>query len=255
MGKLHELLATEETAVSAAEKLLGETNEKFHKYNEFFTGSVRVLARLKESPEDKALEKSARRDKELPTDVQDTLGYVLPFVTKALNVKLRKHLTNQVAKADIEYPAGTVLMREVPVDFLLDLEKALPRWRAIFDRMPVLDPSKQWVPERKGVWKTREPVATAQTEKRMFPVVLAEATKEHPAQVKESTRDEVVGTFFDTLISGAATSQQKADLLALVDGLIIAVKQARMRANSVEIVKEVDGADKITNLIKEVFDK
>lgn len=250
--KLHELLAAEETVTQAAEKLLAETNEKFNKQTEFFTGHVRTLARLRDSPEDHAIEAAQRRVKELPTTVEETLKYVFPYVDKALGVKLRKHTTNQVAQSDIELD-GTVIMRDVPVDFLLDLEKILPRWRAMFATMPTLDPSRQWARERDGVWKTTEPTTASQTEKIMYPVVLAEATDKHPAQVKESTKDVVVGTFSQIDMSGAATSQQKADVLALCDKLLVAVKQARMRANSVEVKEPADGAEKITQLFAKVF--
>jgi hypothetical protein len=225
MGKLHELLAVEDTVVAASEKLIAETNEKFNKHTEFYTGGVRTLSRLKDSPEDKAIEAAARRVKELPTDVPDTLQYIFPYIEKTLDLKLSKHLTNQKAVADIVLD-GITVAADVPVDFLLDLEKAIPRWRQMYAAMPTLDPSRLWSADRKGVWKSEAP-KTAQTEKIMYPVVMAEATDKHPAQVKEATKDIVVGTFNQTDISGAATSQQKADVLALCDKLLAAVKQAQ----------------------------
>lgn len=81
--------------------------------------------------EDKAIEAAQRRVKELPTNVPDTLTYIFPFLEKTLDLKLSKHLTNQVAKSDIVLD-GNVVAADVPVDFLLDLEKAIPRWRAMF---------------------------------------------------------------------------------------------------------------------------
>lgn len=251
MGKLHELLAVEDTVVAASEKLLTETNEKFNKHTEFFTGGVRTLSRLKDSPEDKALEEAGRQEKQLPTTVPETLGYIFPYLEKALDLKLAKHLTNQRAVADIELD-GAVIATAVPVDFLLDLEKAIPRWRAMYATMPTLDPSRKWELERAGVWKT-ELAATAQTEKIMYPVVMAPATDKHPAQVKEATKDIVVGTYHQTMFSGAATSQQKADVLALCDRLLASVKQARMRANSVEQAKG-QAAAQITALFAKVFE-
>lgn len=251
MGKLHELLAVEETVVSAAEKLIAETNEKFNKHTEFFTGAVRTLERLKDSPEDKAIEAAQRKAKELPTDVPDTLHYIFPYIEKALDLKLSKHLTNQKAVGDIEVD-GVVIAAGVPVDFLLDLEKAIPRWRQMYAAMPTLDPSRAWVAERKGVWKSKEAQTASQTEKIMYPVVMAEATDKHPAQVKEATKDIVVGTFKQIDFSGAATSQQKADILALCDKLLAAVKQARMRANSTEQVTGA-AAKQITALFANVF--
>lgn len=250
MGKQHELLAVEETIVSQAEKMLAETSEKFAKHSEFFTGHVRTLARLKDSVEDKAMEAAARKSKNLPTSVPLTLSYIYPFMQNALNLKLSKHMTNQVAKADIELD-GKIVAAAVPVDFLLDLEKMIPRWRAMYAAMPTLDPSRQWSKEADGVFKSEAP-QTSQTEKIMYPVVMAEATDKHPAQVKEATKDIVVGTFSQTDLSGAATTQQKADVLALCDRLLAAVKQARMRANSTEAVVGTAGTS-IIALFSDIF--
>lgn len=82
---------------------------------------------------------------------------------------------------------GNVVAADVPVDFLLDLEKAIPRWRAMFAAMPTLDPSRKWEKDRPGVWKSDSP-KTSQTEKVMYPVELSPATEKHPAQVKEASK-------------------------------------------------------------------
>lgn len=254
MSKLHELLAAEQTVVKASATLLAETAMKFSKHTEFFTGSVRTMESTGSTPADVAAEKAARVEKALPTTVPDTLAYVWPFFSKALDLRLRKHATNQAAKSDLVLD-GNVLMKDVPVDFLLDLEKELPQLRALFLGMPTLDPSVDWVKERDGVWKTREPRVTAKTEKIMYPVVLSPATAQHPAQVKEATKDVMVGTFHDTVTSGRATTQQKADVLDLCDRLIVAAKQARMRANSVEVVTPATRASQITDLFAAIFAK
>lgn len=254
MGKLHELLAVEQTVTEGAAKLLAETNRKFSSHTEFFSGNVRTLRRLNSTPEDTAIEQANRKVKELPSNVPDTLSYVFPFLTKALDTKLQKHATNQIAKADIVLD-GVAVMHDVPVDFLLDLEKQLPQLRAMFQAMPTLDPSKKWVVERANVYKLAEAVQLAQNQRVTEAVVLFPATEQHPAQVKEAARDVLVGLFSDMELSGAATSQQKADVLALCDKLLFAVKQARMRANSVEIVQPKDGAKAVVELFAGVFAK
>jgi hypothetical protein len=251
--RLHEVLAAEDTVTKAAEKVTAETGEKFNKHSEYFMGRIRVLNRLGSTPEDAAIVAASRAEKSLPTTVPATVDYAMNLIANALALKLTKHATNQVAKADIELD-GTVLMKDAPVDFLLDLEKLLPRWREMFLRMPTLDPSKEWVSQQKHVWKTKDPVVTTQTEKVVYPVVLSPATDRHPAQVKEASKDVTVGTFEETTFSGAATTQQKADLIALCDKLITATKQARMRANTVEIVVLPDAApSRITSLFTSIL--
>ena len=251
-AKLHEVLAAEDTVTKAAEKIIAETNEKFNKHTEFFTGSTRTLQRLTQTPEDIALEQSNRRGKNLPTTVPTTVQYLFEYVGKLLDLKLRKHTTNQLAKADIVLN-GKTIAADVPVDFLLDLEKMIPQWREMFNKMPTLDPSREWVTQQKHVWKTKDPVVSAQTEKIAYPVVLAQATDKHPAQVKEATKDVVVGTFSDLTFSGAATSQQKADVLALCDRLYVAVKEARMRANSTEVAGTIGAHKAITTLFTDAL--
>ena len=96
--------------------------------------------------------------------------------------------------------------------------------------------------DRKGAWRPAVE-NTSKTAKIMYPVELSPATDKHPAQVKEATRDEVVGIFTKTILSGAATTLQKSVLLERVEALIAAVKQARQRANSIEAEKGTIGAD------------
>jgi hypothetical protein len=251
--KLHEVLAAEKTVVGAADKMLAETASKFGHHSQFFSGSLRVLKRLGSTPEDEAAEKAGKVDKPITTSVKQTLDYALPFFTKAMQLRLVKHTTNQVAKSDITL-GGKVVMKDVPVDFLLDLEAELPKMRALFLTMPTLDPSKRWKSEgRPGVVVTDAPVQSTQTTKVMVPVLLAPSTDKHPAQVKESTEERVVGLYSDTFFSGCATTEQKALAIELCDRLIVEVKQARMRANSVEVVAPSTGAATFTQLFEDIF--
>jgi hypothetical protein len=97
------------------------------------------------------------------------------------------------------------------------------------------------------VWKT-ESEHTTKTEKIMVPVVLAPATDKHPAQVKESTKDSVVGTFSTVKRSGAVTAVAKSEAIKNVDELLVAIKKARMRANETTVVN-----DKFASALVEVL--
>ena len=78
---------------------------------------------------------------------------------------------------------------------------------------------------------------TIRTRKRKKFLTVAEATKEHPAQVKEDVEDQNVGKYIKETWSGALTSARKAEILGKVDKLARAVKQARQRANCTEVPK------------------
>lgn len=236
MSKLHEILAVEKTRTSVSSKLIQETHKKFGK-SEYFQGFVKSLTMIEDSPQNKAVEDAAFEHRQLPTTVHETLEYVFKHWVDAEDVIFQKNVTNQSASADLHF-RGDLLEASVPVDELLGLEVRLDVIRKLIDESPTLVASSTWVPDsesgRKGSWIIKNPEITTKTEKTTIPVVLYEATDKHPAQVKESTTDKTVGSFKLIKTSGALTSAQKAEMLATVDDLLSEVKQARMRANSVE---------------------
>lgn len=252
MGKLHELLAVEKTKNTGVAKLMAETIHKFGKI-EFFSGHVKSLKMLEEKPENAAIEAAGSEVRNLPTTVPATLEYFFKFWAEAEDVTFQKNMTNQRAVADLLF-RGTTLATNVPVDELMGLENRFEQLRNMFVQMPTLPAAARLsvlTNGQKGAW-VGEPETTTKTEKITVPVVLYEATDKHPAQVKESSKDIVVGKFELTKMYGAATSQQKADVIAILDDLIVETKQARMRANSVDAATDRIGV-KITNVILSAF--
>lgn len=255
MTKLHELLAVEKTRTAASNKLLQETMQKFGKA-EMFSGYEKTLKMIEDSPQNAALEAAAAESRELPTTVAETLVYALQSYAQAEDVLFQKNCTNMNAVADIEF-RGSTLVPNVPVDELLGLESRLESIRRVLEAMPTLAASTVWVRDpmsgRDGAWVAEAVDKTIKTEKTTVPVVLYEATDKHPAQVKEVSTDKTVGTFSVRRSSGAATSAQKAEALTILDELLVSVKQARMRANSVEIVDRKIGQT-IVDLILTPFE-
>lgn len=243
MGKLHELLAVEKVKVGAANKLLSDTTYKFKKA-EYFSGHVKSLNMIEDSEQNKAIENAAYDVRNLPTTVHETLEYALKFWADAEDVIYQKNSTNKYAVADLYYQ-GNVISKDVSVDELLGLENRLEVLRKVFEEIPTLNAATRWQQNlgsgRAGAWEAVNPEITTKTERITVPVVLYEATDKHPAQVKESTLDRTVGTFSLEKYSGAATSAQKAKIINIVDELLTEVKQARMRANSVEASTEKIG--------------
>lgn len=253
-SKLHELLAVEKTRVGAVNKLFAETYTKFGKF-EFFQGQEKTLKMIEDNAQNAAIEAAAHEVRRMPTTVQETLEYVFEAWVKAEDVIFQKNLSNQYANSDL-YFGGEVLAQAVPVDELMGLEVRLESIRKIMETMPTLAASVKWESDtqsgRKGAWVASEPEITTKTEKITTPVVLYAATDKHPAQVKEVSADKTVGTFKLLKTCGAATSAQKAAVMATLDELIMEVKQARMRANSVEAAKNKIG-EKIASLILKPF--
>lgn len=246
--KLHELLAAEKTVTSAFATLLTETKAKFGK-EQFFQGNDKTLTLLVDGPAKESTERAARETRPLTTTVPDTLDYIAGIWTKAEDLLFQKNTTNQYAKADIEFE-GKVIKQNVSIDELMGLEARLVTWRDLIQNAPTLDASKKWVSDsgnRNFTWKTEQPEVAVKTEKDVQSVVLYPATEKHPAQIKEISKDIVVGAFSNMRFSGAITSRAKADSLAIIDTLISEVKKSRTRANEVEVVLVNIGKD-ITDL-------
>lgn len=246
---LHELLAVEKHRNAQVEQLTTETLAKFGKY-EFFAGAIKTLKMVEDNPANAATEAAARAERTVPTTVHETFEYLLGFWANAEDVQYQKNLTNQKATGMIELEGLT--LPPLPVDELLGLEVRLEKLRQLAKQMPSLNAAKTWeaLPERKGLYKNTLVEDTTKTEKEFYPIILAPATDKHPAQVKEGSRDKVVGRFSLLEFSGAATTEQKARFIEQLDDLLAAVKQARQRANTTEVEKQKIGEVLVDYLMK-----
>lgn len=251
MAQLHEILAAEKTAVNTRDQLTKDTENKFAKGENYFTGFSKTLEMLGDNPSNSAIEAAARQDKALPTTVVATLDYYLARWANAEDVLFQKNKTNTAAIADLEF-RGSVIATGIPVDELMGLEVRLSDLRKLMTQIPTLDASREWEPDvsaaQAGTWKAVNPQVTTKTEKKVTPVILYPATDKHPAQIEKVTEDVPVGTFTLSVISGATTAIQKANVIAVLDDLIIEVKKARTRANSVEVQKVYIGKT-LTDLV------
>ena len=239
-AKLHEILAVEKSRTGQVKTLLDDTSRKFNRATDYFSGHLKSLKLIRDDPANAAIEAAAREQRQLPTTVVETLDYLFKHWANAEDVLLQKSLTNQVAKADIVLADGKTLASNVPVDELLGLESRLEELRKLFHAMPTNRADTRYAPSddgRKGSWTAVDADVTTKTERTKEPFIKAPATDKHPAQVDVVEKDVVVGTFTNIKLSGAATTLQKAQAIELVDDLIASTKQARMRANTVEVLE------------------
>jgi hypothetical protein len=238
MPKLHELLAAEKTPTGAWNQLYEDTLKKFKNPAHFFQGHSKSLQMITESPENAATEAQNRDEKPVTTTVLDTLQYALDIFAKAEDLQYQKNKTNTRALGTVNFRGAPILL-DLPVDELLGLENRLTKIRLLFEAIPTLDATKDWIDSpMRDVWVTKYPEDTVKTEKIVVPVVMSPATDKHPAQVQAIGKDVVVGKFTQVKRSGEATAQQKADMLKVVDELIVEVKQARMRANETDAITD-----------------
>jgi hypothetical protein len=238
MGQLHELLAVDRDLASAAKMVVDEATNTFTKKTDHFLGNVKRLELFDESR--KQEESGFAEEKTLTTTVGKKLEYVAESLVRYIDVLAQKERTNQEAKANIELEDGTVFLTDVPATMLLSLENHLERWRLMYHSIPTLQPGIEWIPDPdqgEGVYKSVAPEIRNKTEKVIRHKVLYDATDKHPAQIEKWTEDAPIGRFINVRWSGMISPAEKSKLLGRIDSLIAAVKKARMRANTQEVVK------------------
>jgi hypothetical protein len=236
MGKMHELLAVEKDIVGRANAIVAETIGTFkNKAAEFYTGRIKSYKPFDEADKDVLPTES----KELVDSVPAKLKYTFGKVAEEYDWLLQKEQTNKTATADLVID-GIVLGRNLPATFLLALESRLEKIRALILESPTLPNGLKWVPAPNmgnDVFTLEAPLTTYRTRKTPYPLVLAEATKEHKAQVVEKERMDTVGAYTEQLFDARVTSHYKSDLLERVDKVLVEVRKSVRRANQVEIVE------------------
>lgn len=173
----------------------------------------------------------------------DVLSEAAQVMTRLFDVTLTKDTANTVATADVMIDGRAVLVN-VPVTYLLFLEKQLTDLHTFLAKMPVLDPSEEWDWDDTRACYASVPAATVRTKKIPRNHVVSAATEHHPAQVQVYTEDVPEGDWTTVKFSGALPASRQRQLLERVVKLQHAVKYAREEANATEIT-DVKAGEKV----------
>lgn len=240
MGKLNQIIASEKSVKSKAHAAYSDLYKILQK-PELFSGFVKTYEKKDEEGEDLPQEQ-----KRVQYHVEEVLRSAERSFTEVIDIAARKDWTNSSPKARASVKVGdVVLIEDAPVTFLLSLEKTIGELRAFVAALPILDMADNWKRDANdGFYKTH-PVSTHRTKKTQRALVLYPATPEHPAQTQLVTEDIIAGFWRQIKISGATPSARKAELLARVDALLVAIKSAREEANLADEVKVSDIGTKI----------
>jgi hypothetical protein len=182
------------------------------------------------------------------TNVQVTAELVLKNITADLgrlfDVTAALDWTNQHARADVVLlngPEPVVLLTDVPVSYLMFLEKQLVNMESLIRKLPILPATENWTFDPASDTYRSDAVGTVKTAKVRRNHVLAEATDRHPAQVESYTEDVPIGTWSTVKFSGAIPASRANKMLARVTALMQAVKFAREQANLESVVDPKPG--------------
>ncbi|RAY17239.1 hypothetical protein DPM19_03585 [Actinomadura craniellae] len=234
MTKLNQIIAVEKGVKSKSLQELARAQQAVQKAP-LLSGISRTY-----QPKDEEGEQLPPESTRVQVKSEGVLREVAATLTRLFDVTATKDWANSVAKADVTVD-GRALLRDVPVSYLLFLEKQLTELQAFIKKLPVLDAAETWTFDAStDVWRT-EPVRTIRTKKVPFNHVKAEATEKHPAQVEVFFEDVAIGYWSTVKFSGSLPAQRVNELLERVEKLQNAVKFAREEANGAEVTDQSVG--------------
>lgn len=234
MTLLNQIIAVQKGVKTKSGRSLTEAYHTIQR-KEPLVGITRVY-----TPRDEDGDKLPDERKDVQVKVNDVISDVTTSLTRLFDVVLTQETGNTEAKADVVVGDQTVL-NDVPVTYLLFLEKQLTDIHTFVANLPTLDPAERWeFDSNANVYRSRE-IETVKTKKVPRNHVKAEATDKHPAQVELYHEDVAVGNWRTTKFSGALPAERVATLLNRVDALTDAVKFAREKANGLTVTDKHAG--------------
>ena len=231
MPKLNQIIAIEKgvksQSVSAVDVLYKAVQKP-----DLFNGFTKTY----QAKDEDDSEKLPSEKKRVQFVVTEVLRSVERSTTDLMTVTARKDWTNCAAVGDIVVD-GVTIGERVPVSYLLFMEKQLTDLRTFVNHLPLLSEDDAWeFDANAGLYKS-EVTQTHRTKKVQKPIVLYQATPEHPAQTAMVTEDIISGFWSTVKQSGAMPKPEKQALLSRVDALLRAVKEAREAANMIDVVE------------------
>ncbi len=235
MTKQHEIVAIEADFKKRSKQEQTEVYKWIQKSDQYFG-----LNREYQAFEDDG-ERLPPEHKKIQRELLDDTQAFDDLSVRLLDLIATKDVTNTKAFADLVVD-GEVLVERVPVTTLLSIEKELHHVRAFYGALPTLPLDTPWTKDEASGHYVSPEVETVRTKKEQIPIVLYDATKEHPAQTQLITKDVNAGVWRTRKTSTAIPEPSKRKLLARIDKLIDATKQARERANQTDVDDKKIGA-------------
>jgi len=243
VAKLHQIIAVEKGAKAERHSKITELYHLLQKADPFM-GLHKIYVKKDDEGEEFPSE-----SKKVQHTVKNVITQARESYSDAWQMSARKEWTNCTARANIVVD-GVAVVEDVPVTFLLHLEKEMKDLKAFVSALPVLDSGDDWNEDaNSGLFKT-EAVLASKSKKSQRAIVKYDATEHHPAQTEMITDDILIGYWHTVKHSGALPALVKAAYAKRVEALYRAVKEAREEANG---CTEVDTPTVGTSLLNFVF--
>ncbi|MDT0264840.1 hypothetical protein RM844_00895 [Streptomyces sp. DSM 44915] len=228
MAKLNQIIAVEKGVKSKSYQDITAAHHQVQK-PALLAGISRTY-----QPKDEEGEQLPPESTRVQVKAETVLREMAASLTRLFDVTATKDWANCAARADVVVD-GRTIVPDVPVSYLLFLEKQLTDLHTFVKKLPVLDGAETWTLDPSTDWWKTDPVRTIRTKKVPRNHVKAEATEKHPAQVEVYYEDVAIGYWTTVKFSGSLSARQVNELLERVEKLQTAVKYAREEANSAEV--------------------
>jgi hypothetical protein len=233
--RLHQIIAVIPDKKSKAKSVETEAYHQMQK-PDLFSGLIRTY-----NPKDEDGEKLPPETKTLQLTCKDLIQSIRQPLIELFDTVAMQDVANCAASSNIVVN-GKIVLSDVPVTHLLFLEKQLRDLLTFINKLPVLDPSEEWVWDDNRNCYVTKPTDTMRTKKVPRVLVKYEATKEHPAQVDVVQEDVFVGTWSTVKLSGAIPASVKQTIVDKANALKEAVVLARENANLADVQQITQGS-------------
>lgn len=229
MPKLNQIVAIEKGVKQETTKELSAAHHTLQK-SDLFNGLQRNYTPLTEDGE-----KYPAESKNVQFDAKKTVRSVLTRLKELFDLTATRDYANCSGNANADLVInGETIAKNVPVPYLLWLEKQLQDLHTFVQKLPVLSPEDNWsFDKNRGMFVT-ETVQSAKTKKVKKPLVLLAPTKEHPGQAKDYDEDVIAGYWHQQKLSSAFPSTTIQDILQRIESVQKGVRFAREQANAIE---------------------
>ncbi len=240
--KLFEFLAVEKDLSTKATNTVKEVSKLFEKVDNFLGMNTSYEALVEGKPV------LPDEKHELAHVVEDSLQEIQEAVGAYVDAAVQKEMANTNAFADVIVD-GTKFFEHMSATALLNLEARLEELHKLYSTIPVLPQGQAWKQDANLGHFVSEERKQLRTEKVNEVIVLYDATPEHPAQTQLVSVDKPAYEIRRTIYAGAMTLPEKKERIVRIEKLQQAVKQARQRANTVEVEAAESYATKLFGFI------
>ena len=223
--KLNQVIAIEKGVKSRVYGELTNLNKMAQK-SELFNGFYKQYQKLDEEGENLPPE-----SKQVTIKSGSVMKRASDLLSELFDVTAKKDWANMEARADVVVD-GVKLIEGAPVTFLLFLEKQLNDVHKLVSNLPELETSETWAEDKVNNLYQTAPTTTHRTKKVAKPIVLYDATADHPAQTQLISEDVLAGHWNLVKQSGALPYKKKVATLKRIQSLVDAIKESREAANA-----------------------